>query len=87
MNKIKTSLLAGGTALLGIIAGLASAATSSAQMSTTTLGTSIDSVNTTAYGYLAVVLTNYLPFIIGFVVIGAVIGIAVYLVVRLFHIK
>jgi len=84
MNRIKLALLSTGAAVAAGIAGIASA---SAQMTTTTLGTSIDSVNSTAYSYLSVVLTNYLPFIIGFVVIGAVIGIAVYLVVRLFHIR
>jgi hypothetical protein len=43
-----------------------------AQMSTTTLGTAIASVNGTTYDYFTVLLTNYWPFVVGFLILVAV---------------
>lgn len=70
---MKNKLYAG----LGILGtGLATLAmttmTAAAQMSTTTLGTSIDSVNTTTTDYFSVLLTKYWPFLVGFVILVGV---------------
>lgn len=81
---MKKILLLAGTSAIAI-GTIAMPFLASAQMSTTTLATQIDNVNAAAYDYLAVVITNYWPFLLGFLVIGGILGFAISLVVRLFH--
>jgi ethanolamine transporter EutH len=40
-----------------------------AQMSTSTLGASIDTVNTTTMDYFTVLLAKYWPFVVGFLIL------------------
>jgi hypothetical protein len=62
MNKVYLYVAGIGSALVaGVMAFSASAQT----LSTTTLGTAIDSVNSTWYGYFLVLLSNYWPFVVG----------------------
>lgn len=59
-------------------------AISNAQMSTTTLGTSIDDVNTAAYAYVGVLISHYWGFALGFLVLIGVIALGKRFVTSLF---
>ncbi|MFI5205315.1 MAG: hypothetical protein ACHQVK_00050 [Candidatus Paceibacterales bacterium] len=59
-KTIASKIGLGLASIVGIIGGVAHA-----QLSTSTLGTAIDTVNSTWYGYFLVLLTNYWPFIVG----------------------
>lgn len=63
MSKIQKVLVATGAA---ITAGFGLISTAFAQMTTSTLGASIDSVNGTTYDYFQVMLAKYWPFVVGF---------------------
>jgi hypothetical protein len=67
-QKILVGLGAAGTA----IAGLFTAFSAHAQMTTSTLGTSIDSVNSTTTSYFQVLLDKYWPFLVGFIILVTV---------------
>lgn len=62
--------LAGAVAVIGLSINAASAAV----MSTSTLGSAIDSINGTTYDYFAVLLEKYWPFLVGFGVLLVVWG-------------
>lgn len=60
--------------LVGFVGTLALAAlvlvpAAQAQMSTTTLGTSIDTISDTTYDYFGVLLAKLWPFVVGFVIL------------------
>ncbi len=59
--KMKKYILGIGAAAAALVLPLISFA----QVSTTTLGTAIDSVNGTWYDYFQVLLTHYWPFVVG----------------------
>lgn len=48
------------------------------------LGDQLTNINTGAYDYLAIVITHYWPFLIGFIVIIGIIGTAIFLAVKMF---
>ena len=63
---MKNTLMKYGAVIAGVVTGVVMAFSASAQtLSTSTLGTAIDSVNSTWYGYFLVLLSNYWPFIVG----------------------
>lgn len=78
IQSIKRSFFRVGVAASAGLAALAlvllGGGTANAQMSTTTLGTSIDSINETTYDYFQVLLAKYWPFIVGFGVLLIVWG-------------
>lgn len=76
-NKVLSGIGAITAYFLPMIAG--------AQMGTSSLATSINSVNATAYDYVAVLLTNYWPFVLGFLILLGVIAFGKRIVVSLFH--
>jgi len=70
MNKIKVALLCGVSGIVALISGLGIA--KAEIMSSSTLATQIDTVNTTFMDYLSVLITNYWPFLLGAIVLAAV---------------
>lgn len=67
---MKNKILAYGSLIGGAVAGisgmlLTASQTAAAQLSTSTLGASIDTVNSTWYDYFTVLLNKYWPFIVG----------------------
>lgn len=71
MNKIKLGMVSG----LGAVASLLGVLSAHAStMSTTTLGTAIDSTNGTVYDYFLVLLDKYWPFLVGFGILVGVWG-------------
>ena len=63
---MKNKILAYGSGIVGAISGIVMSFSAHAQtLSTSTLGTAIDSVNSTWYSYFLVLLTNYWPFVVG----------------------
>lgn len=77
-NKLK-AMVAGGLAVVGSLVGVAMA--SAQALTTSTLATSIDTVNSTWYDYFTVFITNAWPFIVGAVVLVGL----VYFGIRLIH--
>lgn len=56
-----------------------------AALSTTTLGTSIDTINTTWNDYFTVFMTNAWPFLLGASVLVGIVLLALALIRRVFH--
>lgn len=53
-------------------------------LSTTTLGTVIDNVNSVWYDYITVFLTHYWPFLVGAMVVVGVVALGIRFLVHLF---
>lgn len=70
MKKILFGALALGLAVVPLLGGVASAQT---PMSTTTLGTNIDSVSGQANDYFSVLLAKFWPFLLGATILVGVI--------------
>lgn len=81
MNKIKLALVSAGASLATLMTfGIAKADT----LTTTTLGTAIDSVSSNWYDMFLVFLSHAWPFILGATVLGGIVGLALYLIHKLF---
>lgn len=60
----------GSAALISVIgAAVLGVMSAGAQMTSSTLGTAIDSVNSTTYDYFLVLLNKYWPFVVGFLIL------------------
>jgi H+/Cl- antiporter ClcA len=68
MNKIKLAI----GSVIGAVAAVVSVVAAHAQMTTTTLAASIDTMNGTTQDYFTVLLAHYWPFLVGFLVLVAV---------------
>lgn len=69
MNKIKVGLgIVGGV----IMAGIASFSAFAETMSSSTLGTKIDTINTTSMDFIGVLIDKYWPFLLGLVILVSV---------------
>lgn len=63
---MRSKMLAIGAAVSGVVGSVLATLVAHAQMTTTTLASSIDSVNGTTYDYFLVLLAKYWPFVVGF---------------------
>lgn len=70
MKNLKAKLLAG--AGVAAVIGLALVPFANAQLTSSTLGTSIDSINSTWYDYFTVLLNKFWPFLVGAGILVAV---------------
>lgn len=82
MNKIKIGLVSAGALLTGLFSTMSAHA---AALSTTTLGTAIDSVSSTWYDYFLVFIANAWPFILGGSVLIGLVVLAIRFARRIFH--
>lgn len=91
INKILITAAAISVVLLPALTGAAtfcalpSGATTTNCMTSGGLGGNIASVNTTAYAYIGVLLTNYWPFVLGFIILLGVIAFGKRITTALFH--
>jgi len=68
---MKTKILGIVSAVSAVVLGLG-ASLANAQMTTTTLASSVDTVNGTTMDYFTVLLAHYWPFVVGFLILLAV---------------
>lgn len=70
MNQAKILGIVGMLSLMLVVGGSFFAPpVASAQLTTTTLGTAVDSINSTWYDYFTVLLAKYWPFLVGAIIL------------------